>query len=157
MCEINNLIELASKASSEKGFWEDYEKMLKKMKGLPKHFTQKDIDRIKLAFYNEKISLISSELGEATEAMRSGKFCQLDENGLQNIKNLLKEEEGTSGSFKYQGAYITHIKDTFEDELADSFIRLFDLCHKMGINIEKFILMKMEYNKYRSTKHGKNF
>lgn len=153
MCELNSLIKKANIASTEKGFWEDYDNMIKKMKGLPKQFIQSDIERIKLAFYNEKISLISSELGEATEAMRTGKYCALNEDGLKNITDLLEDESG----FKYQGAYITHIKDTFEDEIADSFIRLFDLCYKMDIDIEKFILMKMEYNMLRDSKHGKKF
>lgn len=155
MCELRELMERASESSTKRGFWDDYDRMIKKMKGLPKHYNENDIDRIKLAFYNEKISLISSELGEATESMRVGKFCHLDEQGFNNILDLTKEE-GTSGGFKYQGAYITHIKDTFQDELADSFIRLLDLCHKMDIDIEKFILMKMEYNKYRGDK-GKKF
>lgn len=154
MCEIKSLIEQANQAATEKGFWEDYEVMIKKMRGLPKHFSQSDIDRFKMAFYNEKISLISSELGEATEAMRIGKFCHLNEEGFESINEHLKDK---GSEFKYQGAYITHIKDTFEDEIADSFIRLFDLCHKMDIDIEKFILMKMEYNKLRGTKHGKKF
>lgn len=151
--ELKEIIERANELATEKGFWQDYDKTLKIMKGLPKHFTQETIDRIKLAFYNEKISLISSELGEATEAMRTNKFCHLDEQGILDITNLLNDES----EYKYQGAYLTHVKDTFQDEIADSFIRLCDLCYKMNIDIEEFIKLKMEYNKSRDSKHGKRF
>ena len=155
MCELKYLIKQANKVATEKGFWEDFEKTIEKMGELSKDFSKSDIERVRTAFYNEKISLITSELGEATEAMRLGKFCELKDDGFDNINNLLLEEN--AGEFKYQGAYRTHIKDTFEDEIADSFIRLFDLCYKMDIDIEKFIDMKMKYNKTRDVKHGKKF
>ena len=43
----------------------------------------------------------------------------------------------------------------FREELADAFIRLFDLCGGMGIDIEKEIAAKSERNKARPYKHGK--
>ena len=43
----------------------------------------------------------------------------------------------------------------FKEELADAFIRLFDLCGGLGIDIEKEILEKSERNKSRPYKHGK--
>jgi NTP pyrophosphatase (non-canonical NTP hydrolase) len=45
--------------------------------------------------------------------------------------------------------------DNFKEELADTFIRLFDLCGGMGIDIEAEILKKCEKNKLRPYKHGK--
>ena len=45
--------------------------------------------------------------------------------------------------------------DNFREELADTFIRLFDLCGGMGIDIEKEIVLKSEKNKARPYKHGK--
>jgi NTP pyrophosphatase (non-canonical NTP hydrolase) len=156
MCEINYLMEQANQSSTEKGFWKDYDDMIKKMKALSGHFTQKDLDRLKLAFYNEKISLISSELGEATEAMRTNKYCELTKEQLEIMFNIQEEIDGYR-DFKYQASYQTHIKDTFQDEIADAMIRLLDLCYKMDIDIEKFIILKMEYNKLRDVKHGKKF
>ena len=155
--EMNDIIQQANQVATEKGFWEDYDNVIKKMKGLNGHFTPEDIERIKLAFYNEKISLISSELGEATEAMRVDKFYKGGDKGLEVIFGLLEENDISCEKVQFQGAYQTHIKDTFEDEIADSFIRLCDLCSKMNIDIEKFILLKMEYNKCRNSKHGKKF
>ncbi len=78
------------------------------------------------AFIAQKIMLISSELGEAIEAMRHQKY------GLE-------------------------MKDTFEDEIADVFIRLSDLCGELEIDIEKQIAWKMSFNKSREQKHGKEF
>ncbi len=43
----------------------------------------------------------------------------------------------------------------FKEELADTFIRLFDLCGGMGIDIEAEIAKKAEKNKARPYKHGK--
>jgi len=45
----------------------------------------------------------------------------------------------------------------FNEELADVYIRLGDLCGHLGIDIEKEIIKKMEFNKTRPYKHGKNF
>lgn len=153
MCEINSLMKLANKVATEKGFWEDFDILTKKMNNSD-IFDEIEIERLKMAFFNEKISLISSELGEATESMRIGKYCRLNDDELNLIVGLKEEDMGDT---KYVGSYITHIKDTFQDEIADAFIRLMDLCYKMNIDIEKFILMKMEYNKYRDPKHGKRF
>jgi len=149
--EIDQIKELSNKLATEKGFWDDHDNMIKKMKGLPKQFNEQDIDRIKLAFYCEKISLISSELGEAIESMRLGRFYNSGEDGIKILFDLVDKP------FQFQGTYSTHFKDTFEDEIADSFIRLFDLCHKMDIDIEKFIMLKLEFNKNRYDKHGKKF
>ena len=43
----------------------------------------------------------------------------------------------------------------FKEELADTFIRLFDLCGGLGIDIEAEIKKKAEKNKSRPYKHGK--
>lgn len=46
-------------------------------------------------------------------------------------------------------------KDNFREELADTFIRLLDLCGGLGIDIEGEIAKKSETNKKRPYKHGK--
>lgn len=43
----------------------------------------------------------------------------------------------------------------FKEELADSFIRLLDLCGGLGIDIEEEITRKSSKNKNRPYKHGK--
>ena len=43
----------------------------------------------------------------------------------------------------------------FKEEIADTFIRLFDLCGGLKIDIEKEIAKKSEKNKSRPYRHGK--
>ena len=47
--------------------------------------------------------------------------------------------------------------DNFREELADTFIRLFDLCGGLGIDLEKQIEWKMSFNKTREKLHGKTY
>ncbi len=46
-------------------------------------------------------------------------------------------------------------KENFKEEIADAFIRLFDLCGGLKIDIEAEITKKSEKNKNRPHKHGK--
>ena len=46
-------------------------------------------------------------------------------------------------------------KEHFCEEIADEFIRLGHLCGDLNINIEYYILQKMEKNKYRPKNHGR--
>lgn len=45
--------------------------------------------------------------------------------------------------------------ENFKEELADTFIRLLDLCGGLNIDIENEITRKSEKNKSRPYKHGK--
>ncbi len=48
-------------------------------------------------------------------------------------------------------------KNDLAEELADCCIRIFDYCGARGINLEKSLLKKIEYNKTRPYKHNKKF
>ncbi|MBZ4662791.1 MAG: MazG nucleotide pyrophosphohydrolase domain protein [Caloramator sp.] len=48
-------------------------------------------------------------------------------------------------------------KENFKEELADIVIRVFDLCGGLSIDLEHEIEKKMEKNKQRPYKHGKEF
>ena len=52
-------------------------------------------------------------------------------------------------------AYRHDDKKNFNEEIADTFIRLFDICGSIGIDIEDEVEKKMEVNKQRPFKHGK--
>lgn len=88
------------------------------------------------------LMLIVSELAEALEADRNGKHANMD-----------KYYKGIA----HGDIFETYIKDTFEDEIADTFIRLFDLCGYLNLDIEKHIRLKMEYNQEREYRHGKAY
>lgn len=91
----------------------------------------------------ELLMLVVSELAEAMEADRHSKWCK-HWNGIDSPP-FIKEE------------FEVFIKDTVEDEIADAFIRLFDLCGFYGIDIEAHIKAKMAYNATRPSKHGKKY
>ena len=106
---INELITIAHSDAKAKGWWDNERNLA------------------------ECLMLIVSECGEALEAHRKGKRASLDEYekassmlGLPPDR-VMSEDEATRTSFKI------HIKDTFEDELADIVIRLADLCGGLKI------------------------
>ena len=74
------------------------------------------------------LALIVTEISEAIEAIRENRFTDYHK---------------------------INFKETFEEEIADVFIRLFDFCGNYGIDIETFINFKMDYNESREWKHGK--
>lgn len=81
----------------------------------------------------EKLMKIVSELSEAMEAY----VAQTKPNdGINKI-------------------HCDNWKEHFEEEIADTFVRLFHLCGDLEIDIEKVLEKKMEYNKKRPHKHGK--
>ena len=95
----------------------------------------------------EMLCLIHSEVSEALEADRKNRYTT---GTIETINSFVIDEMFVT-DFKIG------VKDTFEDELADTFIRLADLCEKMDIDIDSFIKMKMAFNSMRPEKHDKNF
>lgn len=110
------------------------------------------------------LMLIVSELGEALEADRKWKHAI-----LSDVEELLPkvfvtkdgvvqhEMSPEAEKARFIGVFETLVKDTFEDELADTFLRLMDLCGECGIDIERHIQLKAAYNKLRPAKHGKAY
>jgi len=91
------------------------------------------------------LMLVVSELGEACEADRINKYANL---------NLYKSVDEPGRKLHEAFSFDNCIKDTFEDEIADTLIRILDLCGQMDIDIEYFINEKLKYNKTRPYKHG---
>lgn len=104
------------------------------------------------------LMLIVSELGEACEADRKNKHANFKIFG-DTYELELSDFAGTFPNRPpaYKTAFEAGIKDTFEDEIADTFMRLMDLCGALDIDIENHIKMKAEYNKLRASKHGKEY
>lgn len=99
-----------------------------------------------------RLMLINSEIIEAFEAYRKNKYSQTK----QFEANVESFGDNKPQLWKEQFEYL--IKNSLEDEIADSIIRLLDFCGRYDIDIEKHIQLKMEYNKLRDfEEEGKNF
>lgn len=94
------------------------------------------------------LMLVVSELGEACEALRTGKRANYEY--FRERIGLLNGVESAAGKQSFEN----NIKDTYEDEIADAIIRLLHLSAMMNIDIEQFVRWKLEYNKTRTVMHG---
>lgn len=99
----------------------------------------------------EMLCLIHSEVSEALEADRKGKYANLKKFDIDRQSTPFHENSCTIQAFK------DNVKDTFEDELADIMIRVMDLAAFKKIDLEKHIKLKMAYNSTREHKHGKKY
>lgn len=87
----------------------------------------------------EMLMLIVSELGEALEAHRCGKFA--DWAAYHNLCSTTNKVTGDKADTVFNSsAFSIYIKDSFEDEIADVYIRLLDLCGYLGIEPDKEVL-----------------
>lgn len=100
----------------------------------------------------EMLCLIHSEVSEALEADRKSHKADLT---LFEEEKSTYEIHGEEDAFKL--SFEHHVKNSFEDELADVMIRVMDLAGYKKIDLEKHIALKMKYNSMRSHKHGKNY
>lgn len=136
---FNALMQEIHTTAKEKGFWDNKERNV-----------------------GEMLMLIVSELGEALEAYRTDKRFT-NEKYNQAVRFEYSQTKYISSETKqlYTDAqtqiFLRAVKDTFEDELADVFIRLVDLAAGLGINLYWHIQQKMYYNKTREKLHGKKF
>jgi len=132
---MKKLISQAHQVAKDKGFWEG--------------------ERNK----PEMLMLIVSEVAEALEALRKDDYA--DQAVVESLSHDLEldrtDEEFMLKAINWKTAFEQGVKSSFEDELADVAIRLFDLCGGLNIDLEKHIEMKMKYNSMRGYKHGKKF
>lgn len=145
---MNKLVEICHAYATKQGFWDKDKEFTTRTRDFDKFMETKPAERINAEDYviSRKLLLTISELTEAMEAMRKGKWAINHINHTVNpfVVNETRDFEAL-------------IKDTFEDEIADTFIRLFDLCGYLKIDIVRHIQLKMSYNETRPRMHNKRF
>lgn len=107
----------------------------------------------------ERLALIHSEVSEALEADRKGKYSNI-EDFFEREKEILNPYTVPSSQLNnedFKFLFKNKIKDTFEDELADVVIRCLDMAAHKNIDLEKHIALKMKYNSLREHMHGKKY
>lgn len=87
----------------------------------------------------ELLMLIVSELGEALEAHRTNDFTD-----IAKFDFYLKNEFTDIDEKNY--AFEEYVKDSFEDKIADVFIRLFDLCGYLDISDKALEIIAHQFN-----------
>lgn len=101
-------------------------------------------DYIEAMYYGNRLMLISGEVSEAHEEIRSGK-------ALDETYYPTREGKGVGS------ALAIHKPEGLPSELADIFIRLMDLTEEAGIDLATIVEEKLKYNSTRPFKHGKSF
>lgn len=145
---LNELSKECHYAAVKKGFYNDYHQ----------HYNK----AIQSAFFAQRIALIHSELSEALEADRKSKYADLSkmQPDIERFTEIFKNSHARdliSADEPFKQAFEDNIKDTVEDELADTLIRIFDLCGFLNIDIQSHVELKMKYNETRPEKHGKEY
>jgi len=132
---INKLITLAHEKAKNGGWWD----------------AERNI--------GELLMLTVSELSEGLEALRKDHYA--DKKVVTDLYNDLvvnsHDEEFILNESDWKASFEKSVKNSFEDEMADVAIRLFDLCGGLNVDLEKHIDLKMKYNSMRGYKHGKKF
>lgn len=148
---ITDLSKSIHKDNVEKGFYEDENDVIMSLEHLDAPNT---IESAKRAFNMQRIALIQSEASEAIEGIRKGKHADVG-----NYKDWIRlSEEHINGDMtaEFKAGFEQFIKDTPEDEIADTIIRCLDYAGKNNIDIGFHIEQKLKYNRTRPYKHGKN-
>ena len=132
---INTLIKLAHEKAKNGGWWD----------------AERNVP--------ELLMLIVSELSEGLEALRKDHYA--NKSITTDLYNDLivnsHDEEFILNEELWKNSFENNVKNTFEDEMADVAIRLFDLCGGLNVDLDKHIDLKMKYNSMRGYKHGKKF
>lgn len=98
----------------------------------------------------EALMLVVTELSEAVEVHRR-------EGYVHNLSPEIKEQLDEMNDSEFVEHFVLVAKDQFADEMADSIIRILDLCGGLDIDIDWHIRAKIRYNHTRARLHGKKY
>jgi len=146
MLQVNKAAQEIHEENKEKGFWLDRVRVPLKMSESG-CFNDREIEFVRGCIKSQMLILSISEICEAQEAHRLGRTANVHayEASAKHSNDLEK------------AAYELFIKDTPEDEISDAIMRLLDYAASNGIDVEKHIELKRNYNKKRPFKNGKAF
>jgi NTP pyrophosphatase (non-canonical NTP hydrolase) len=144
--ELNTIAWAANQNSEAHGFWDD--------EPVDSDFPNREEYEQALGHYlGNKLMLIVGEVSEAHEDLRAGRMEMtitpvevpgtVVVNGAAAIEEWRKAHPG-----KPEG---------LPSELADIIIRVGDLAHRLGIDLDSVVELKHAYNVTRPFKHGKAF
>ena len=150
---LNILSKKIHESAVKQGFYDDTNKIIDAISKTD-NINNKLSNIINDMFKSRHLLCASSELGEANEAIREGLYAQ-KEIYHKSLKQYNHHDE-TKKTFNAE-LFERHIKDSFEDEIADCMIWLLDLCERESIDIEWHINQKMKYNSTREKRHGKQY
>jgi len=101
------------------------------------------------ANFGEQLMLIVSELSEALDADREGRWAKFS--WILDIETTDFSDSGIRDSYEKK------CKGTVEEEIADTVIRLCDLAGLYNIDLDWHVRAKMAYNETRPHLHGKKY
>jgi NTP pyrophosphatase (non-canonical NTP hydrolase) len=111
--------------SLDHGWWEKHDQLKRAIGGEHSSLISENKEEIDRLYVLSKLMLSVSELSEAVEGVRGDKM----DDHLPRYKMI-------------------------EVEIADCFVRLFDLSKRFDLHVCEALLAKMEYNKSRPYRHG---
>ena len=136
---------------------------LKQYKMLPENATEQD----ESSFLNDVSSYFSKYLSEGLDSSsdichtiaHSKGFTEASKGFAADVMLIVTELSEAVEADRRGTAPDEHVPQfsNRDIEIADTFIRLFDLCGRYGINIGDAIAAKMSYNITRPKLHGKKY
>ena len=106
----------------------------------------------------EILMLIVSELSEALEESRAGRPLEWRGCMLNGGNPCMQKELGCEDGFVEElCTYRMEKPEGIAVEVIDALIRILDWCGKEGIDVERLVREKHDYNKTRPYKHGKQY
>ena len=144
---LNQLRDEIYKNANNKGFYAATERLMFAVDYAVEELVAADIRKdLEQMLFAQRIALIQSEASEALEADRKNRHADL----------ISMQEQMQAHGFRAED-FQRYIKYTVEDEIADTIIRLLDLCGMLDIDIDKHVELKMQYNSSRPYLHGKEY
>jgi len=150
MNTFKKLSEKIYNVNAKNGFWDDRINIPSKLKaGEP--LNEEEIAHVEEALRNQAAILVITELAEMVDASR--KVGVDYESKINEYKKYLEE----SGKDFDKDMFAKLVKDTPQDEFADTQIRMLDYNHGYNQDLDWHVDQKLKYNAQRKPKHGKKY